>query len=86
MKTTRRRKRQSVAEPDTAALEQPAAIFSSDLLTPEEERSLLAGFWEVKTELVRQLIRHFPRLRQHKPPHEPPRRIQVAPSASTLTP
>ena len=28
-------------------------IFSSDLLTPEEERELLADFWETKSELVR---------------------------------
>ena len=27
-------------------------IFSSDLLTPEEERELLAHFWECKSELV----------------------------------
>src|SRR5271166_7109454 len=46
-------------------------IFSSDLLTPEEERELLAAFWECKSELVRALIRHFPRLRQHRPPLEP---------------
>ena len=24
----------------------PPAIYSSDLLTPDEERALLAGFWE----------------------------------------
>ncbi len=46
-------------------------IFSSDLLTPEEERELLAGFWDCKTELARVLIRHFPRLRSHRPPLEP---------------
>ena len=46
-------------------------VFSSDLLTPEEERELLNGFWECKSELVRVLIRHFPRLRQHRPPLEP---------------
>src|SRR2546421_12581257 len=46
-------------------------IFSSDLLTPEEERDLLADFWETKSELVRVLIRHFPRLRQHRPSLEP---------------
>src|SRR5713226_2510420 len=66
---TRRRKRQSAPE-DVVALE-PTTIFSSDLLTPEEERELLAGFWECKSELVRVLIRHFPRLRQHRPPLEP---------------
>jgi RNA polymerase primary sigma factor len=49
----------------------PTTIFSSDLLTPEEERELLADFWETKTELVRVLIRQFPRLRQHRPSLEP---------------
>jgi len=68
---TRRRKRQPVADMDTATLEQPSVIFSSDLLTPEEERELLSGFWECKSELVRNLIRYFPKLRQHKPPLEP---------------
>jgi RNA polymerase primary sigma factor len=49
----------------------PTTIFSSDLLTPEEERGLLADFWETKCELVRALIRNFPRLRQHRPALEP---------------
>src|SRR5262245_20741467 len=66
---TRRRKRQP-ARGDTVALA-PTTIFSSDLLTPEEERELLASFWDCKSELVRILIRHFPRLRQHRPPMEP---------------
>jgi RNA polymerase primary sigma factor len=68
----RRRKRQP-AQGGTIVLEETSlpTIFSSDLLTPEEERELLAAFWEVKTDLVKQLIRHFPRLRQHKPPMEP---------------
>src|SRR5919204_5361163 len=66
---TRRRKRQPV--PEETATVAPTTIFSSDLLTPEEERELLADFWENKSELVRVLIRHFPRLRQHKPPLEP---------------
>src|ERR1700751_3135527 len=69
MKTTQRRKRQPVPEETSAAA--PTTIFSSDLLTPEEERELLADFWENKSELVRVLIRHFPRLRQHRPPLEP---------------
>ena len=34
--------------------------FSSDLLTPEEERELLTSFWDCKSELVRVLLRHFP--------------------------
>src|SRR3954454_11605296 len=64
----RRRKRQPVIEEKTTT---PTTIFSSDLLTPEEERELLADFWEMKSELVRVLIRHFPRLRQHRPSLEP---------------
>src|SRR5947209_15263711 len=66
---TRRRKRQPATEEQSAVT--PTTIFSSDLLTPEEERELLADFWETKSELVRVLIRHFPRLRQHKPSLEP---------------
>src|ERR1700681_2180865 len=66
---TRRRKRQPLAEETSAHA--PTTIFSSDLLTPEEERGLLADFWETKSELVRVLIRNFPRLRQHRPPLEP---------------
>src|SRR5262245_50522510 len=66
---TRRRKRQP-ARGNPVAFSSPT-IFSSDLLTPEEERELLADFWDVKSELVRVLIRHFPRLRQHRPPLEP---------------
>ena len=66
---TRRRKRPPVTEESTAVA--PTTIFSSDLLTPEEERELLADFWETKTELVRVLIRQFPRLRQHRPSLEP---------------
>src|SRR5437667_2497328 len=66
---TRRRKRQPVTE--EAAVVAPTTIFSSDLLTPEEERELLTDFWECKSELVRVMIRHFPRLRAHRPPLEP---------------
>lgn len=66
MKSVRSRRR---AAPEEAVA--APAIFSSDLLTPEEERELLSGFWECKSELVRVLIRHFPRLRQHRPPLEP---------------
>ena len=64
----KKRKRRS---PSALASATPTAIFSSDLLTPEEERGLLAGFWECKVELVKVLIRHFPRLRSHRPPMEP---------------
>src|SRR5437588_13081661 len=67
---TRRRKRQPATEEQSAVT--PTTIFSSDLLTPEEERELLADFWETKSELVRVLIRHFPRLRQHRPPQNEP--------------
>src|SRR5437899_12618462 len=67
---TQRRKRRPAAEEHQSAVT-PTTIFSSDLLTPEEERELLADFWETKSELVRGLIRHFPRLRQHRPALEP---------------
>ena len=68
MKAKSRKRRPAPSTPVATA---PATIFSSDLLTPEEERELLTGFWDCKTELVRVLIRHFPRLRSHRPPHEP---------------
>src|SRR5262249_3484773 len=67
----RRRKRQVTAPEDSAVSVVPTTIFSSDLLTPEEERELLGSFWECKSELVKVLIRHFPRLRAHRPPLEP---------------
>src|SRR5436190_24143873 len=69
---TARRKRPPVEAPEATANFAPTTIFSSDLLTPEEERELLAGFWDCKTELVRVLIRHIPRLRQHRPPANEP--------------
>src|SRR5882724_11988684 len=70
---TQRRKRPApqVAPEEPVSLHPSTTIFSSDLLTPEEERELLALFWEHKSELVRLLIRHFPRLRSHRPPLEP---------------
>jgi RNA polymerase primary sigma factor len=67
---TKRRNRPPVAVVEKAA-PAPTMIFSSDLLTPEEERELLADFWETKNELVRGLIRNFPKLRAHRPPLEP---------------
>src|SRR5207237_783050 len=67
----RRRKRLPEVQGEPVALAPTTTIFSSDLLTPEEERALLGGFWECKSELVRVLIRNFPRLRQHRPPLEP---------------
>ena len=67
---TRRRKRQPVTEEPTAVTP-PTTIFSSDLLTPEEERELLADFWETKSELVRVLIRHFPGCGSTARPLEP---------------
>lgn len=66
---TQRRKRQPAQ--GTVVSFAPPATYSSDLLTPEEERELLAGFWDTKTELVKGLIRGFPRLRSHRPPMEP---------------
>src|SRR5262250_2286745 len=68
---TKRRKRPAPPVTEEPASAAPITIFSSDLLTPEEERGLLADFWETKSELVRVLIRHFSRLRQHRPPLEP---------------
>ena len=47
-------------------------IYSSDLLTPDEERALLTNFWENKKELVRQLLKHYSKqLKQFRPPMEP---------------
>src|SRR5262249_50107791 len=66
---SQRRKRSAVAT--KVAVETPLTTFSSDLLTPEEERELLTNFWDCKSELVRVLIRHFPRLRALRPPLEP---------------
>src|SRR5947207_10158596 len=72
MKTTQpRRKRKPASVVEEPPASPPTTIFSSDLLTPEEERELLADFWETKSELVRVLIRHFPRLRQYRPSLEP---------------
>ncbi len=68
MKPVRRKQTLANAKATTIA---PQTTFSSDLLTPEEERELLTNFWDCKTELVRVLIRHFPNLRQHRPPLEP---------------
>jgi RNA polymerase primary sigma factor len=64
-------KRPTKAPKDVIAIDTTQTIFSSDLLTPEEERSLLAAFWECKSELVRFLIRYFPKLRAHRPVLEP---------------
>jgi RNA polymerase primary sigma factor len=66
MKTVRRKRNPEAAKADTAL-----TTFSSDLLTPEEERELLASFWDCKCELVRVLIRHFDELRPNRPPLEP---------------
>jgi len=68
MKPVRRKQTLANAKATTIV---PQTTFSSDLLTPEEERELLTNFWDCKTELVRVLIRHFPNLRQHRPPLEP---------------
>src|SRR3954447_20046073 len=67
---TQRRKRQPAPE-ISVAIDTTTTIFSSDLLTPEEERELLATFWECKSELVKALIRYFPKLRAHRPALEP---------------
>src|SRR6187401_161467 len=68
MKTARRKR----SAPSPSKIEDTSVItFSSDLLTPEEERELLTSFWDCKSELVRVMIRHFPDLRANKPPLEP---------------
>ena len=64
---TKQAKRHQEASEDAIAIDTTQTIFSSDLLTPEEERTLLATFWECKSELVRLLIRHFPKLRAQRP-------------------
>ena len=51
MKSARKKRSSVVLEP---TMETPAlTTFSSDLLTPEEERELLTSFWDCKSELVR---------------------------------
>ena len=69
MKSARKKRSSVVSEPttDTPGL----TTFSSDLLTPEEERELLAAFWDCKSELVRLLLRQYPLLRANRPPFEP---------------
>src|SRR5947209_13378345 len=72
MKTQGRKRRTTAEAPeDNLPFDTTTTIFSSDLLTPEEERELLATFWENKSELVRVLIRQFPRMRAHRPAPEP---------------
>lgn len=68
IKTQRRKRTPATEDPSDVT---PTTIFSSDLLTPEEEKGLLADFWKVKTELVRVLLKSFKRLRQFEPVHEP---------------
>src|SRR5436309_14278658 len=71
MKTQRRKGPASEVPEIAVSLDPTTTIFSSDLLTPEEERELLATFWEMKNDLVRLMIRHFPKLRAHRPALEP---------------
>src|SRR5262249_44211476 len=49
MKTARRKRSGQSAK----VAESMTTTFSSDLLTPEEERELLTSFWDCKSELVR---------------------------------
>src|SRR4029078_10574838 len=68
MKTVRRKRSGQSAKVD----ETFPTTFSSDLLTPEEERELLTSFWDCKSELVRVLLCNFSReLQPHRPPLEP---------------
>src|SRR6516165_2853367 len=70
--TTTVRKKRTHASSAKPVLETPLTTFSSELLTPEEERELLTSFWDCKSELVRVLLRHFPNeLRACRPPLEP---------------
>jgi len=69
MKSTK--KKRSADATDIASDAPALTTFSSDLLTPEEERELLSSFWDCKNELVRTLMRHFPHLRASRPPFEP---------------
>ena len=69
MKTKRRVA--AASEVDEATYNPETMVYSSDLLTPDEERSLLADFWEVKNELIRSLIKSYPKLRSQRPPLEP---------------
>ena len=69
MKTARRKRQVPSAKVVADGL---PTTFSSDLLTPEEERELLTSFWDCKSELVRVMVRHFPtELRASRPPLEP---------------
>jgi len=79
MKTVRRKRSgQSAKVADTSL-----TTFSSDLLTPEEERELLTSFWDCKSELVRVLLRHYPaELREHRPPLEPWPMAQFIPNTA----
>jgi len=70
MKTKQVKRREKASE-GVVAIDTTQTIFSSDLLTPEEERQLLATFWECKSELVKFLIRYFPKLRAQRPVLEP---------------
>ncbi len=68
---TKRRKPDPEIEEVVEAIPAATTIFSSDLLTPEEERGLLADFWEKKNQLVDALTRSFHRLRQYRTAREP---------------
>ncbi len=66
MKTTKK-KRFSVS----INVEGSFTTFSSDLLSPEDERDLLTKFWDCKSDLVRSITRHYPHLRSQRPALEP---------------
>ncbi|MER3416645.1 MAG: RNA polymerase subunit sigma [Gemmataceae bacterium] len=65
----KRRKRRTLTRKKVPGT--PTMIYSSDLLTPDEERRLLAEFWDCKRDLVKALIQQFPKLRCYRPPMEP---------------
>src|SRR5947208_2362199 len=68
MNTQRKKRQLSAASSASENIDTSLTTFSSDLLTPEEERELLTNFWDCKQDLVKALIRNFPQLRAHRPP------------------
>ncbi|MEZ6143383.1 MAG: RNA polymerase sigma factor RpoD/SigA [Zavarzinella sp.] len=70
MKSTKKERPSSLTN-DASGDHASLTTFSSDLLTPEEERDLLSKFWDCKQELVRTLVRQFQALKPNRPPYEP---------------
>ena len=66
--TQRKKRHLGAASSASESVDMSLTTFSSDLLTPEEERELLTNFWDCKQDLVKSIIRNFPHLRAHRPP------------------